>query len=365
MSVTPRDALTDRPVTIRAVGLEPKEQVELTASTVDASGSVWRSRSSLVADRHGSLDTHFAMKPFWSMSKLGSQRQTSDHLRLPAVSRVALSLVASRRTVVRTTLVRRTIAPGVARKDLTYANDGLVGTFYSQPSTTRGVAVLTVGGSAGGHGTSNAALFASHGIPTLSLGYFAEPGLPPRLQDIPLEYFEQALRWLATQPGVDPKRIGVVGVSRGAELALLLARYYPELVHGVVACTTDAFVLGGLPSGRAWPINGQPVPFSILPIERITVPTLITGGGKDEIIDSAAATKRLLDVARTQHETNVSGRIFPNAGHGAGCVAPNVPAPGVAETSPGTFLSLGGTPAGNALAAVSAWPALLRFLNAL
>ena len=51
-------------------------------------------------------------------------------------------------------------------------------------------------------------LFASHGIATLSLGYFGEPGLPTQLKNIPLEYFETVLQWLSTQPGVDPQRRG-------------------------------------------------------------------------------------------------------------------------------------------------------------
>jgi pimeloyl-ACP methyl ester carboxylesterase len=40
---------------------------------------------------------------------------------------------------------------------------------------------------------------------------------------------------LALQPGVDPARLVVAGLSRGSEAAQLLGVHYPKLVHAVVA----------------------------------------------------------------------------------------------------------------------------------
>jgi dienelactone hydrolase len=200
----------------------------------------------------------------------------------------------------------------------------------------------------------------------LSLGYFGEPGLPAQLKDIPLEYFQKALQWLATQPRIDPKRISVEGVSRGAELALLLGAYFPDLVHGVIACTTESHVLGAYPppaSGPAWTVGGNPVPFGLLPVDKIAAPTLITGGGQDEIADSGPATKELLEFAHAHGRTNVTGRIYPNAGHGAGCRQPNLPVPSELEIAHNTFLAIGGTSAANSETAAASWPNLLRFLN--
>jgi dienelactone hydrolase len=366
VSVTPSQALTDASVEIRATGLVAREVVTLQATTKDASGKIWRSRLSYRADRRGVVDTHLGMRLFWSMQKLGVAAGSVGALVLPAQSSVAIAVLRGRRTIAKTTLIRRTSAPDVQITELTFAKDGLVGTYSAQPATSPRPAVLSLGGSGGG-ASVQPSLTASHGIPTLALAYFGAPGLPTQLKNIPLEYFEKALQWLSTQPGVDPKRIAVVGISRGGEVALLLAADFPNLVHRVVACTTDSHVLGAFPppaTGPAWTLGGKPVPFGLLPVDQITVPTLITGGGKDEVIDSGPATKELLDIAHSHGRSNVTGRIYPNAGHGVGCRQPNLPAPAEFEVAPNTFSSLGGTAASNSEAAISTWTNLLRFLNA-
>ncbi len=73
----------------------------------------------------------------------------------------------------------------------------------------------------------------------------------------PLEYLATALDYLATQPEVRGDRLGVVGHSRGAELALLTGATFPR-VGAVVALAPSAFVWGGLgdatggPEPAAW-----------------------------------------------------------------------------------------------------------------
>jgi dienelactone hydrolase len=67
----------------------------------------------------------------------------------------------------------------------------------------------------------------SQGYTLLSLAYFKNPGLPSYLEEIPLEYFEKAFAWLATQPEVISKDIALIGGSKGAEVALLLSGMNP------------------------------------------------------------------------------------------------------------------------------------------
>ena len=96
--------------------------------------------------------------------------------------------------------------------------------------------------------TGVAATFVAHGIPTLALAYFHEPGLPNTLTRIPVEYFATALRLLARQPGVDPKRIVVSGASRGSEAALLVADHYPQLVAGLLDLSPSDVMFGSFPT---------------------------------------------------------------------------------------------------------------------
>jgi dienelactone hydrolase len=148
-------------------------------------------------------------------------------------------------------------------------------------------------------------------------------------------------------------------------VALILAATYPDLIDGVFACTTGAQVLAGLPSGAAWTLDGNPIPLGELPVTKIKAPVVITGGGKDEVIESAIAARTLAAAARANGQTNVVARVYPNAGHGVGCRVPNLPIPAEFQISPTTTEEVGGTPAANAEAASLAWPILLRFLAAL
>jgi pimeloyl-ACP methyl ester carboxylesterase len=85
-------------------------------------------------------------------------------------------------------------------------------------------------------------LLALEGYAVLSVAYFKAPGRPEKLEEIPLEYFERAMRRIGRHPAVDSTRIIVLGVSRGAELALLLASQYPQ-IKGVVAFAPGCFIL--------------------------------------------------------------------------------------------------------------------------
>ena len=150
-----------------------------------------------------------------------------------------------------------------------------------------------------------AALLASHGYPALALAYFREPGLPATLKDIPLEYFARALRRLRARPDVDPRRVAVIGVSRGGEGALLIGVTYPRLVHGVVALVPSDVVQ---PSpdrhSAAWTLHGRPLahvaaadfrnpdpsdePEAVIRAERIAGPILTVSGGDDALWPSSA-----------------------------------------------------------------------------
>ena len=324
---------------------------------------LWSSRLAVRASDRGKIDTRSNMRLFWSMHPV---RANGDAGMIPAtVSHVAISILSAGRVVAATTLTRRMSLSNVRTTQLSVATDGIAGTLYAQSSISHRPAVLQLGGSGSGDESPGGALLASHGYPTLSLAYYGRAGLPAALQNVPLEYFETALRWLAARPSVDASRITVIGVSRGGEAALLVAANYPDLVHGVVACTTASHVLGAFPppaTGAAWTVNGRAILTGLLPVDKITAPTLIYGGGKDEIVDSGTATEELADFAHAHGRANVTGRIYPDAGHGVGCRIPNIPAPTEVETSAGTFVALGGTQTANSRAAATSWSERLKLI---
>jgi hypothetical protein len=56
--------------------------------------------------------------------------------------------------------------------------------------------VIVLGGGGGMIDEYKGAMLASHGYAALNLAHFAQPGLPRGLVNIPLEYFENAIRWM-------------------------------------------------------------------------------------------------------------------------------------------------------------------------
>jgi dienelactone hydrolase len=207
--------------------------------------------------------------------------------------------------VVATATTRRQgpAAVGVVEKELRPASGGIYANLYLPKHTAgRRPAVLAFGGSDGGLTTSfAAALLAAHGYPSLALAYFKAPGLPEDLHNIPLEYFTRALRALRAQPGVDPRHVLVSGGSRGSEAALLLGAHFPQLVNGVIAGVPSSVVNPGWPdtSQPAWTLDGRPLPAvspsefgqpnppgkpqTIIPVERIRGPILLTCGELDRV----------------------------------------------------------------------------------
>ena len=135
-------------------------------------------------------------------------------------------------------------------------------------------ALILLGGSEGGKSWSDQTEFiqelVEQGFCVLSLGYFGTGGLPADLRGVPLEYFARAFHWLSTQEGlVVPNDYAVMGVSRGAELALLLGSCYPE-ISAVIAIAPSSVVFPGPPTGTldalrgqhsAWSLNGHELSF--------------------------------------------------------------------------------------------------------
>jgi carboxymethylenebutenolidase len=102
-----------------------------------------------------------------------------------------------------------------------------------------------------------------------------------------------AVAWLGRQPLADPERLGIVGISLGATLALETAASDPR-----VKAIVDYF--GPLPEGMAARKPRLP-------------PTLILHGSADHIVpvSNAHALEKLLQQSGTPYEI----KIYPGQGH--------------------------------------------------
>lgn len=353
---TPRIALIDAPLAVHAVGL--KGRATLTVSANDAAGKLWAAS--------GPFKTGEATSLLSSMLPAGFRGDPREaEFTYGPVTRFRLALRDGKDAIAETTTVRRISASGVTVEDQTVKRVGFRG-FYCSGPVRRGPAILKLGGSEGGlPSTIGCRLLASHGYPTLALAYFGVRGLPPALSHVRLEYFASALRWLRRQPGVDPKKVLVMGASRGGEAALILGAIYPTLVRGVIGYAPSSLVNPALRGPNpAWTLDGHELPFFEVPVERINGPVFVVGGGRDELWPAAIQVDHIRLRMQTHGRRDVVALTYPRAGHEVVTAVPNFRTPTIITSRYG-ILGMGGTPAADAAARAASWKKLLAFLSAL
>jgi dienelactone hydrolase len=146
--------------------------------------------------------------------------------------------------------------------------DGLVGRFFTNKNCKQRLSIIIVSGSDGRieKAQNIAQLFAEHGYSALALCYFGLEGTPDELSLIPLEYIENAINWLKTQPGIMENAIAIYGRSKGGELALLAGSIFKD-IKCVIANTPSSHVMEGFnhlnrSSGySSWQYRNKPFPF--------------------------------------------------------------------------------------------------------
>ncbi len=389
LTVTPAVALADQPVAITASGLQPGEEVTVHSELEDGAGHEWSAEAKFAADPDGKLDLAKAAplkgsyKGTSAMGLVWSMRPNGDvHIYQPPhnLGPQTIRFTLHSKTGSATAQLEQIVLPEDVRTiQLKGALHGIL--FLPAPSADKSPrpALLVVGGSEGGMPMRRAAWLASHGYVTLALAYFAVPGLPQQLRDIPLEYFGEGLSWLSQRPEVDPQRIGVVGTSRGGELALQLGSMYP-LLHAVVAFVpanvrVQACCDGG--GGPAWTWHGQGLTYAMgsfnnmasnlsaqIHVEDTHGPILLISGQSDGIWPSSQMTAMVQSRLKSEHFKHAVERLdYPGAGHRAG--SPEIDPSWFGELRhpiSGRAEDLGGTPAGNAASGLDAGPRVLAFL---
>jgi dienelactone hydrolase len=242
--------------------------------------------------------------------------------------------------------------------------------------------VLVLGGSDGGVPSAKAVWLASRGFAALALAYFRYEDLPPMLEGIPLEYFGNALTWMMHQPEILPDRIGVLGTSRGGELALQLGSMYPQIravVAYVPSDTRAAACCGNTRLPYAWTWQGRPLAYlppgrpassemrlqATIKVEQTHGPVLLISGESDGIWESSSMADEVMSRLKRAHfEYSFEHLKYPHAGHWAG--SPEI-IPGwhgaLRHPLSGREIDPGGTVAGNAQSSIDAAPKVIRFLQ--
>ena len=146
----------------------------------------------------------------------------------------------------------------------TFYGSGWDGILYPAENSKEKI-MIVFSGSEGGleHAGKCCRYLQDNSIPSLALGYFKTKHASKNLNLIPVEIFGDVIKKLKA---MGYRKIGVEGVSKGAELALAAAIQYPE-ISCVILKTPSWFysegLTGGQPSGNScWSYKGQALPFT-------------------------------------------------------------------------------------------------------
>ena len=388
------------PISVQVEGMPKGAAVTLRASmrTRDQAYASW---ATFTADAAGHVDTQ-TQAPIegtwsgadpdaivWSMAKVSSAPIDLDRFDIRVVAEVGGKEMAAG------TLVRFHASDTIRRVSISSPARGVL---YAPTDAPARGALLVLGGDAPGvtEAESVAAWWATRGYVALALAHFGEGALPATRTEIPLEYFERAIDWLAAQPEVSGKRIVAMGASRGGELALLLGATSSKL--GGVVAEAPSGVVWGAASGdgekATWTYRGAPVAWvpssgaapsvavgadgelvyryapayesaldaatpaalsaAVTHVERTLGPVLLFAGDDDGFWPACDLSKisydRLVDASHLAQYGDYM-ICYPGAGHVLGL--PGMPTTDVSVVYDVTlrrWLSLGGTPQGTARA---------------
>uniref|UniRef100_A0A663LYG2 Acyl-coenzyme A amino acid N-acyltransferase 2-like n=1 Tax=Athene cunicularia TaxID=194338 RepID=A0A663LYG2_ATHCN len=261
VTVTPKSSLADRLAQIRVRGLSPSQLVTLRASLTDEQGERFQSRAFFRADAAGEVDPglHAAlggsytgvwpMGLFWflrpdTLFRRLVKRNVAGSpflVRLEVFDGICLLTRPQDQPLASCEAERWYVGPGVQRVPI---REGRVrGALFLPPGPGPFLGVIDLFGGAGGLIEFRAGLLASRGFAVLALAFFAYDDLPRTLLQIDLEYFEEAAKLLLQHPKVRGPGLGVVGVSKGAEVALAMATFLPQVV-ATVWINGTAFLYG-------------------------------------------------------------------------------------------------------------------------
>lgn len=280
----------------------------------------------------------------------------------------------------------------VAEHELNHPWEGVL----VAPAHGSDVGVLVLAGSSGRIEHERARILAQQGIIALSIRWFGGPGQSPGICEIPLETFTAAVDFLTA---CGARRIGIIGVSKGAEAALLTSVHDPR-VDVVIAVSPTSRVWCNVGPGldeeerpyrSSWTWQGQPLPFvpmddswtpvnpgsgpvalrgwyelseqsfahllpqAEIPVDRARADLVLVAGGDDAMWPSLRFAEQL---AERRRSAGTAAHLITrhDAGH-----RPRFPGESPAPASP-HFL-YGGTPGADAFLGEAAWSHILDRLS--
>lgn len=410
---TPEKTLIDQQISISVKGCRSNQEITLRALLVDDANEPFASHATYRANEFGvvSLDEDAPISGtyqsvdgdglIWSMQH---KTKTNGHYFSKTNAdplSITLQLEIKNQLINETQIEFTFYKEHVTTTDI--SKEGTVGTLYQPADKKTSQNVMLLAGSDGGKLEHAATMLAAKGYNVLDLAYFNQTGVPKDLENIPLEYFQRAIQ-VFKETTSDNGKISVIGYSRGAELALLLASTYDEF-NAVIAGAPGAYVTSGLKNSiyapiQSWTLAEKPIPYlkfryrpavmlsffrqwivkkpasflgiwesslketernepARIKVENIAAPVLLLTGGDDQVWPAASFAKMMQTSA-----PQLEWKHYEQAGHFLSFpyALPNMPANINEHVGGRMTMQFGGTAKANALAASDSLPIILSFL---
>lgn len=141
--------------------------------------------------------------------------------------------------------------------------------------------IVGLGGSEGGNAWTSdywkktRDQFIEQGYAFLALGYFGCKGTPDTLNKIAIEDIYNAIKIATKNKLLNKKKVAIIGGSRGADLALLIASYYKDIDCVVSIVGSNAVFPGHTNhfTTSCWTYQNKELPF--VPVNDAAVPFMI------------------------------------------------------------------------------------------
>uniref|UniRef100_A0A8C3YQ11 Uncharacterized protein n=1 Tax=Catagonus wagneri TaxID=51154 RepID=A0A8C3YQ11_9CETA len=237
----------DEPVRIAVRGLAPEQPVTLRASLRDEKGALFRAHARYCADADGLLDLarapalggSFPEKPLVRLVKRDVQTPFAVELEVFGGHEPG-----SGRLLGRAVHERDFLPPGVRREPVRAGRVRATLFLPLEPGPFPGI--VDIPGVGSGLLEYRASLLAGKGFAVMALAYHGYEDLPKGIENVHLEYFEEALNYLLGHPQVKGPGVGLLGISKGGELCLSMASFLKGITATVVINASVANMGGTL-----------------------------------------------------------------------------------------------------------------------
>lgn len=269
ISIIPETALIDEKILIKLSGFKAKEKVTIQAQSNEYYSinkpchekAIYESYAVFEADENGNIDlsrqapiegcysgiNSMGLIEFMEAKNIRYEDKPTKLLDVELDKNyiITFTIKVNNETVAKKTHIRMFRNENIKCIDINEKN--LVARYFTTDDNKIKPGIIVVSGSEGSIEKAQiiAGLLASHGYSTIALCYFGLKGTSESLEKIPLEYIENALKWMEKENTVQSDKIFIYGRSKGGELALLAGSIFKE-IKGVIANTPSNIVWQGV-----------------------------------------------------------------------------------------------------------------------